>query len=567
MTAKRKIEVEEEFDYLRPDYGIIFRRRLEALKRIRAKPECIPQLKEFYKLNPIQFVQDWGVTFDPRNVEVGLPSTIPFVMFPKQVEFCEWVLDRWRAREPGLAEKSRDWGLSWAAVSLSCSLCLHNDGMVVGFGSRKEEYVDKVGQPKSLFWKARTFMEHVPVEFRGGWVLWRDSPHMRINFPETGSVMTGEAGKDIGRGDRTGLHFVDEAAHLDQPTLVEHSLSQTTNCRIDISSVNGMGNPFEIKRHSGKVKVFICDWRDDPRKDQAWYDKQVAELDPITVAQEIDRDYNASAEGVVIPGPWVLAAVDALEKFGIAKTGARFMSLDVADEGVDQNAVIGGEGVEIDYFKEWSGKGSDTFATAERAFNLCDELGYDTIRYDADGIGAAIRGDARIINERRKKAGTRQITVEAFQGSDAVLDPDKPVFAGDADRVGARTNKDYFQNRKAQAWWELRARFYRTFRWRQAIDEAARTGQPLDRSKICDPGDIVSISSKCANHLKLMAEISQPTYGQSGDGKMIINKKPKGTKSPNGGDGVMMRMARATKVPMRISQDALKRSMVARNRR
>lgn len=43
--------------------------------------------------------------------------------------------------------------------------------------------------------------------------------------------------------------------------------SQTTNCKIDLSSVNG-ANAFYRKRHSGKVKVFVFDWRDDPRKGQ-----------------------------------------------------------------------------------------------------------------------------------------------------------------------------------------------------------------------------------------------------------------------------------------------------------
>lgn len=41
--------------------------------------------------------------------------------------------------------------------------------MVIGFGSRKEEYVDSTGDPKALFWKARKFVETLPVEFRGKW--------------------------------------------------------------------------------------------------------------------------------------------------------------------------------------------------------------------------------------------------------------------------------------------------------------------------------------------------------------------------------------------------------------
>ena len=80
---------------------------------------------------------------------------------------------------------------------------------------------------------------------------------MRINFAHTGSSISGEAGDGIGRGDRSSLYFVDESAFLERPELVEASLSQTTNCRIDVSTPHGMANPFAEKRHSGMVKVLL----------------------------------------------------------------------------------------------------------------------------------------------------------------------------------------------------------------------------------------------------------------------------------------------------------------------
>ncbi len=76
---------------------------------------------------------------------------------------------------------------------------------------------------------------------------------MRVEFPETGAVIKGEAGDNIGRGDRTTLYLVDEAAFLQRPLLIDAALSQTTRCRIDLSSVNGMANPFAQKRHGGKI--------------------------------------------------------------------------------------------------------------------------------------------------------------------------------------------------------------------------------------------------------------------------------------------------------------------------
>lgn len=156
------------FDFRKPDYTAVFEWRMERLERIRKAPEMLPALREFYRTNPAQFIIDWGMTTDPRNLDYGLPATIPFLLFPAE-EWINWIMDRRASLEHGLTEKSREMGLSWTSIGLACSLCLFNKEMVIGFGSRKEEYVDSTGDPKALFWKARKFVELLPVEFRGSW--------------------------------------------------------------------------------------------------------------------------------------------------------------------------------------------------------------------------------------------------------------------------------------------------------------------------------------------------------------------------------------------------------------
>ena len=534
----------EGFDWRRPDYAAVFRRRSEVLLRLRRDPDrWLPPLRTHYRHHPAEFINDWGMTFDPRNVERGLPSVIPLVLFGRQVEWVEWVMERWRGSTPGLTEKSRDMGVSWLSVGLACALSVLYDGMAIGFGSRKEEYVDKIGSPKALFTKGRFFLQNLPVEFRGGWVAGRDDPHLRLNFPATGSNISGEAGDNIGRGDRTGIYFVDESAHLEHPEMIEASLSQTTNCRIDLSSVNGMTNPFAQKRHAGRIEVFTFHWRDDPRKDQAWYDKQVDELDPRVVAQEIDIDYAASVEGALIEHAWVLAAIDAHLKLGIKPSGARSCALDVADRGLDLNALCGAHGVLVECVEEWSGKTSDIYATVERAFQLCDAFGYARLRYDADGLGAGVRGDARVVNLQRQARGRPTVEVDGFQGSGEVADPDGRVVPGsDTD---TRTNRDYFQNRKAQAWWDLRERFKRTHR---AVTEGGDFG----------PDEIISIAGTLKHRHQLVAELSQPTYTTNAIGKIIINKAPDNMKTPNLADAVMMQFSRVAKAPMRVDPAALR---------
>lgn len=508
------------FSWQRPDYLAVYEQRMQKLKRLRANPDSLPTLRAYYATNPAQFITDWGCTFDPRNPERGLPASVPFVLFPKQREMIAWVVARWRAQEAGLIEKSRDVGASWLLMALSCSLCLLEPGLTIGIGSRKEQLRDNQGDPSSLFFKARMFLASLPQEFLGGWDVGKHSAHMRITFPQSHSAIVGEAGDNIGRGARSCIYFVDEAAYLERPQLIEASLSATTNCRIDVSSVNGTGNPFAAKRFSGKVPVFTMHWRDDPRKDDAWYAKQCRTLDPVTVAQEIDINYQGSAEGVLIPSTWVNAAIGAHLKLGITPTGYKYASLDVADAGADKNAFAARHGVVLQYLQSWSGKNSDIYRTVVKAFALCDELGHDALTYDADGLGAGVRGDSTAINDQREAAGRPRIRDEPFRGSGAVWRPE-------AEMVPKRKNKDFFANMKAQAWWALRLRFQATYR---AIVEHL----PYDVD------DLISIAPQLPELLALTMELSQPTYSINTVGKIVIDKAPDGMRSPNLADAVMI---------------------------
>jgi hypothetical protein len=344
--------------------------------------------------------------------------------------------------------------------------------------------------------------------------------------------MTGEAGDNIGRGDRTALYFVDESAHLERPQLAEEALSATTNCRVDMSSVKGTNNPFAIKAHKWAADdIFIFHWRDDPRKDDAWYENLKLTKDPTVIAQEYDINYNASVSGVVIPAEWVQAAIDAHVRLGLDVSGKRQGGLDVADEGTDLNAFAGRYGILLDFIEAWSGKGSDIYDTVSKAFDICDVSDYVEFAYDGDGLGAGTKGDARKLNEARAAKSQREIEVRKFQGSAAVVDPEGkiPQLDGDTSKdKDERTNKDYFANAKAQAWWSLRMRFLRTYR-------AVVQGHP-----VTDPDSLISISSKLPALTKLTLELSQPTYSENGAGKLLINKQPDGAKSPNLADSVMI---------------------------
>ena len=513
---------EDLFDWKVPDYAAIFRARVERLAKLRADQGLLSAVKVHYKNDPIALINDWGCTVDTRLVSRGLPAVIPFILFPKQVAWLQFTLDNWKDNVPGITSKSRDCGISWLAMSLSCVLCLHHDNLSIGFGSAKEDKVDHGADPDSLFYKGRMFMTYLPREFRGGWNEKNNSSHMKIMFPNTGASITGEAGDNIGRGGRKALFFCDEAAHLERPEKIDASLSATTDCRQDLSSVNGSANPFYDKYISGNIRTFDFDWRDDPRKDKDWYDKKVSELDPVIVAQEIDRNFQASTEGIVIPSVFVQAAIGAFEKLGVKPSGVRKAALDVADEGVDKSAFAIRHGNALVHCESWKGKGSDIFDTVERAFLLCDTSKLTAFTYDADGLGAGVRGDARKINERRVSDKQKALMVSPFRGSGAVLDPERSMVEG-------RKNIDFFENLKAMSWWALRQRFQATYRAVQGIPnkEAYRVD------------DLISIGDFPERN-RLVVELSQPTWGLSKSGKVLIEKKPDGAMSPNLADACMM---------------------------
>lgn len=505
------------FDFKNPVYDKVYSRRINLVKRINDMSNSqFEALKKFYSTNPAHFINDFGMTFDPRNVSRGVPAHIPFVLMPKQVEVINAIYDHWKNSEDLLIEKSRTVGMSWLAIAFACTMCLFNKGFVAGFGSRKESLVDTNNDLNALLPKGRMFLKYLPKRFLQGMNLVKDCPFLRLTFP-TGSQIIGEGGDNIGRGGRTSIYFPDEAAFIERSEKVDAALIGTTNCRIPMSTPNGMGNTFAQKRYSGKIDVLTYHWRDDLRLDEEWYRKMVDKLPPHIIAQEYDINYMASAKWNVIPSNWIQSAIDSDKKLGIEITGIKTASLDVADTGDDKNAFAYRHGIKLFHVKQWSGNDSDIGYTTNYTFNLCDTFGTKEFLFDADGLGSGVRGFSRICNEQR--AHHNQILAQSFNGSGRVVSPD-------AREIGDRSNKDFFANRKAQMWWHLRTLFENTHN--------AINGKEYNKD------DIISIASDLPELNQLMLELVQPQYKINTAGKILIDKTPDGVKSPNIADAVMM---------------------------
>ena len=334
-----------------PDYVKLFAWRQKQLQLFRSQPKMLEAALIYYKTHPVEFINDWVDTYDPRNAGVpGKITRMPFVMFPRQVDLTRFLYACLEGEADGLIEKCRDAGATWLSVAVSVHLWRFWDGISVGWGSRKEQLVDKLGDMDSIFEKIRAVIRGLPPEFLPLGFSEKDHmTYMRVLNPQNGASITGEAGNNIGRGGRKRLYFKDESAHYERPDLIEAALGDNTRVQIDISSVNGTGNVFHRRREAGvewepgtpvvkgKANVFVFDWRHHPEKTEEWYNerRQKAEDEGLlhVFAQEVDRDYAASVEGVIIPADWVRAAVDAHVKLQFLDEGKWVAGLDVADGG------------------------------------------------------------------------------------------------------------------------------------------------------------------------------------------------------------------------------------------
>jgi phage terminase large subunit len=526
-----------------PDYVAEYRKRQAMLVKTIMTPRNIAAAKIFYKNNSVAFIEDWCITVDPRNAALKRPTKVPFVLFPRQREFIHWLDDCVVNEVNGICEKSRDMGATWLCVAYSVWLWLFRPGAAVGWGSRKAELVDRIGDMSSIFEKIRALILNVPPIFLpAGFNPQQHMGYMKIVSPD-GATITGESGDSIGRGGRTLIYFKDEAAHYERPELIEASLADTTRVQIDISSVNGLGNVFHRKREAAvewragatlakdKPHLFVLDWRDHPAKTQDWYDtrrRAAKDMGLLHVfAQEVDRDYAAAIENVIIPPEWVKAAIDAhlvleWDNGQTLEDGEWGAALDVADEGGDRNAIAIRKGNVLRDLREWADR--DTGVTTRSTIQWVEAHAKRcTIQYDSIGIGAGVKGEVnRLLDEDAMPKGLKFVP---WNAAASPLDPDAYVEDGDND---SPLNKDFYYNLKAQGWWQLRRRFEKTYR-------AVKEGIPFA------PEELISIDSSIPMLHSLEKELSQPTAGRSpAKLKLVVNKKPEGTRSPNLADAVMM---------------------------
>jgi len=563
-------------DWERRDYVRIYAWRQMQLNALKQSADLRAGALAYYAKNPVDFINHWVDTVDPRNAGLpGMLTRMPFQLFQRQedlITFIEWCKLNQRN---GLIEKVRTAGATWTYAAYSAHQWRFTAGTAIGWGSRKEQLVDKIGDMDSIFEKIRSVIRGLPSFF---WPQGfnpdsdKHMSYMRIVNPENGSTITGEAGDNIGRGGRKTLYFKDESAHYERPDKIEASLSENTRVQIDISSVNGVGNPFHRKRENGvewapgveiepdKTAVFIFDVFDHPGNTPEWYKARKKKFHddglPHVFAQEIDRNYSASVEGIIIPAEYVNACVDAhlylRIKDGIvfydptASIGERYIddsgpwsgSLDVADGGGDRNAFTARKGVILRRADEWGAP--DVGASTRRTIGMCEGFGETVIQYDSIGVGAGVKSEVNRLTEDMRMP--RGLSFVAWVASAKVYRPFDPVIKpppGVQPDKQAMKNVDFYQNFKAQAWWNARMRAHKVWQMVAGL-QGLIEDVPIEQTPIYLPEELMSIDSKIPFLGSIKKELSQAVAIKSTALKLMVDKTPENTRSPNLADSIVM---------------------------
>ena len=225
----------------------------------------------------------------------------------------------------------------------------------------------------------------------------------------------------------------------------------------------------------------------------------------------------ADSELAIIKPSWIEAAIDAHEKLGFSAAGRRILGFDVADEGDDANATVLRHGSVVTDMQQW--RGQDVIYSADKVYLYAQEQNIDRIVYDNIGVGAGVKAQSRRKNGKVQTLG--------FNAGGAVYKPD-------AKYTDDKRNRDMFANIKAQAWWMVRDRFYKTWR-------AVHHGDSYPEDQL------ISLSGSLHELDYLTAELSRPQvdYDQNGRVKVESKKdmKKRGIPSPNRADALVMAFA------------------------
>lgn len=237
---------------------------------------------------------------------------------------------------------------------------------------------------------------------------------------------------------------------------------------------------------------------------------------------------NDSVNNALVMSEWFDACIDAHKKLGWEPRGAKIAAHDPSDVGPDSKGYVYRHG---NVFLRIEEKTDGTVNEGGHwAAALALEDGADYFTWDGDGMGIGL--DEQISKDFEGK-GTQLVV---FRGSEGPDDPKSPYnSATKAPIENQKSNADSFLNKRAQYYYDLRDRCYRTYR-------------AVIHGEYHDPDKLISFSSDIALLSKFRSELCRmPVKIENGTGrfelytKALMKSKFK-VASPNLSDCAMMSM-------------------------
>lgn len=389
------------------------KRRFKLVYHCAKKPELRAIQYRMCQQDIIYWVNIFAATYDPRKN----PSVIPFITYPYEDKLLLDLVECIEKQKDILIEKSRDMGVTWCVVlAFTWFWCFRGEGYDFLVGSRKEQYIDTIGNMDTIMEKVRFLIRNMPIWMRPRGFDWKQhSNYLKILNPDTKATITGEAtNANFSRSGRRRAIFFDEFAFWETDQQAWRASADATNCRIVVSTPCGFNNQFAKLRHSGAIRVESLHWKLHPEKDQAWYDNECKRRnnDQVEIAQELDINYEGSEEGLLFEFAEMKKAV---HNSPLMSHDRIVVSLDPAGLGDDEAVFyVGNNGNIIE--RKFIAKSTDPQLAAEASMLIAK---WKAQVFISDSIGNAV---ADIVTQLLGN-NERGVKVINFKASEKSKDP------------------------------------------------------------------------------------------------------------------------------------------------
>lgn len=254
------------------------------------------------------FIDTYCVIDDTQGHGDG-SGTMPFRLWDAQREVVKTLV----AEDKVIILKARQLGISWLCCAYVLWRCLVQNGQNVLLFSQGET------EAKEMLRRVQVLYERLPEWLQASLPRLGKANASKLEFTNESRIQSMPATPRAGRSLTASVVVMDEAAWMmfgDQLYTAAKPTMDGGGQLVMLSTANGVGGLFHsiwtkaVAKANEFVTVFLPWWA-RPGRDQAWYEKKVAEeTDPTRVKQEYPANATEAflASGRVrFPGEWIEA--------------------------------------------------------------------------------------------------------------------------------------------------------------------------------------------------------------------------------------------------------------------